>query len=140
MSAQDRKRHPLLDTPQSEIPCNRDLGLELIEAEDGVARLAWTPSERSVNGFGVVQGGYVTAAVDAAMAYALASATTQGEMFTTVTLTMTFHRPLAPEATELRAEVVRAGRRTAYVEATATAGERLIASGVSTLLILPPAE
>jgi acyl-CoA thioesterase len=131
-------RHPVLMDMDSGImvPCNEDLGLEFQEAEAGVARCLWTPSRRSINGNGVVQGGYIGAACDAAMGFALASRLENAEGFTSLNLTVTYHRPLHQEAVEARAEVVRVGRRTAYVEATLKMEGRLVASAVSTLLIL----
>lgn len=131
-------RHPLLVDLDSGVmvPCNEDLGLELLTAADGVARFRWLPSERSINGHGVVQGGYIGATCDAAIGYALASRLENAEGFTTVSLSMTYHRPLRRETAEASAKVVRAGRRTAYVEATLTTEGRLVASAVSTLLIL----
>jgi len=131
-------RHPVLKDLDSGtmVPCNEDLGLEFQEAEAGVARCLWTPSRRSINGNGVVQGGYIGAACDAAMGFALASRLENAEGFTSLNLTVTYHRPLQQEAVEVRGEVVRVGRRTAYVEATLSMEGRLVASAVSTLMIL----
>jgi uncharacterized protein (TIGR00369 family) len=70
------------------------------------------------------------------MAFALASRLENAEDFASLNLTVTYHRPLHQEVVEARAEVVRVGRRTAYVEATLSMEGRLVASAVSTLLIL----
>ena len=131
-------KHPLLMDLDSGVivPSNEDLGLEFLEAEGGVARFLWLPTERSINGHGVVQGGYIGAACDAAIGYALASRLENAEGFTTVSLSVTYHRPLHQKSAEAYAEVVRVGRRTAYVEATVSMEGRLVASAVSTLLIL----
>ncbi len=130
-------RHPLLVDMDSGVvvPCNGDLGLELLEAENGIARFIWLPRERALNGNGVVQGGYIAAACDAAMSYALASRLENAEGFTSVSLSVTYHRPLHLETAEARAEVVRVGRRMAYLEASLKVKGRLLASAVSTLLI-----
>ena len=108
-------RHPVLMDMDSGImvPCNEDLGLEFQEAEAGVARCLWTPSRRSINGNGVVQGGYIGAACDAAMGFALASRLENAEGFTSLNLTVTYHRPLHQEAVEARE---RAGLLSGFVQ------------------------
>jgi acyl-CoA thioesterase len=131
-------KHPLIMDLDSGViaPCDVDLGLKDLKAEDGVARCRWLPSERSINANGVVQGGYIAAACDAAMGYAHASRLENAEGFTSVNLSVTYHRPLKQEAAEVRADVVRVGRRTSYVEATVSMEGRLVASAVGTLFIL----
>ncbi|MDY6929971.1 MAG: PaaI family thioesterase [Pseudomonadota bacterium] len=131
-------RHPVLVELDSGVipPSNEDLGLEFLKAENGVARFLWLPSERSLNVVGTVQGGYIAAACDAAIGYALASRLENSEGFTTVSLSVTYHRPLHPVTSEACAEVVRVGRRTAYLEASLRMEGKLVASAVSTVLIL----
>lgn len=131
-------RHPVLMNLDSGVvaPCDEDLGLEFQEAEAGIARFLWTPSERSINANGFVQGGYVGAACDAAIGFALASRLENAEGFTSVNLAVTYHRPLSQKTVEVRAEVVRVGRRTAYVEASLCMEGRLVASAASTMMIL----
>lgn len=117
-------------------PCDETMQVKVLYAEDGVAQGEWEVDEKFINGHGVVMGGFVTAAVDIMMAYAIASKLTDEEGFASIDIDTTFHRPTSVGKVDILATVVRKGRKIAYLTAEVKQNGKLIANCVSSVMIL----
>lgn len=119
-------------------PPNCDLTLQFQPtfSDDGVARAVWHVDEKFINGIGVVMGGYLSAAADTMMAYAISSKLNTNQAFTSIDLHTTFHRPAQIGEIQVEARVERLGKRTAYVVADVIQNDKIVASAVSSVLIM----
>lgn len=102
------------------------------------ARLRFPFDARWCNPRGSVQGGIIAAYLDDCMGYAMVGRFGQGTKFTTMSLTVNYLRPITRGDIIAEGRVVRAGKRTAYLEGDILneKGE-LVARGVSTVMLLP---
>lgn len=116
-------------------PCDDTMQVRMTDAEDGVAHGIWDVDQKFLNGHGVVMGGFVAAAVDIVMAYAIASKLTDEEGFASIDLDTTFHRPTFEGEVEITATVERRGRTIAYLTAEVKQNDKLLANCVSSLII-----
>lgn len=116
--------------------CAAELEVVIEKVDAGHVQARWAPPPRFLNGHGVIQGGFASAACDFVMAAAVASMLPAGKMFTSVNLALTYHKPLAPKSYVILADIVRLGRRTAYAEAEIRQGEKLLVSANGSLLVL----
>ncbi|MBN8442772.1 MAG: PaaI family thioesterase [Thauera sp.] len=112
----------------------RTLDMRIVEAGDGFAKGRWLPPDCLLNGNGVVQGGFVGAACDQMMAAAIASAVGT-QKFASINLQMTYHRAVGQEEYEVTAQLVRAGKRLAYLTAEVRRGDDLFVSCQSSLML-----
>ena len=80
-------------------------------------------------------GGFVTAAVDIMMAYAIASKLTDEEGFASIDIDTTFHRPTTEGEVEITTTVERRGRTIAYVTGEVRQNDKLLANCVSSVII-----
>lgn len=119
-------------------PPNCDITLQLkpIFAENGVARGIWQVDKQFLNGVGVAMGGYLAAAADTMMAYAISSKLTDEYTFVSIDLHTTFHRPVLLGQAEVEARVERLGRQIAYLVADVFQDKRKAASVVSSVMII----
>jgi acyl-CoA thioesterase len=115
--------------------CDITLQIDPVYAEGGVARGVWTIDENLVNGNGVCMGGYLAAAADTMMAYAVASSLMEDRMFSTIDLHTTFHRPVFVGIAEVEARVERLGKKVAYLVADVTQNGNKVTSAVSSVMI-----
>lgn len=125
-------------TTEDKAPPNCDITLQLTPyfAENGVAKGTWQIDEKFINGVGVVMGGYLAAAADTMMAYAVASKLSDDRTFVSIDLHTTFHRPLLLGVAEVEARVERLGRKTAYLIADIFQNEKKAANVVSSVMII----
>lgn len=123
---------------KGKVPPNCDLTLQIkaTYAEGGAARGVWEVDEKYINGNGVVMGGYLTAAADIMMAYAVASKLRDDQSFSSIDLHTTFHRPTMIGDVEVDARVERLGKKVAYVVADLYQNEKKVASAVSSVMLL----
>jgi uncharacterized protein (TIGR00369 family) len=93
-------------------PAARDLGLELLEAEEGRVVFAYSPQERHIGLGDVLAGGVTAAVLDAAMGIAAFTTLDPIEQFGTLELKVNFVRPVTVGAGRLTCEarVLHAGR------------------------------
>ena len=117
--------------------CDGTLQIEVLSAEDGVARGVWTVDKKFMNGNGVSMGGFLTSAADIMMAYAVASKITEDQTFASVDIHTTFHRPVFAGTVEVEARVERLGRKMAYVVASLFQHDKKVGDVVSSVMILP---
>jgi uncharacterized protein (TIGR00369 family) len=121
-------------------PIYRDIGLSLVEVNDGTAVVEARPSPRFYNPIGSIHGGYVSILLDTCMGCAVHSRLPAGTSYATIEIKVNFVRPLVHGRRPIRAHgsVIHVGRRIATAEARLV-GQRgeLYAHGVSTSAIFP---
>jgi uncharacterized protein (TIGR00369 family) len=116
----------------------RSLEFELVEVDSGRAVFAGTPGDHAYNPIGTVHGGYAATLLDSACGCAVHSCLAEKQGYTTLDLTISYHRAITRDTGRLRAEgaVRTIGRRAAFAEARLTDAEgKLYASATSTLLV-----
>lgn len=124
---------------QKEIPPSNSettLQIEAIFAEEGAAKGIWNIGAKLNNSIGVTMGGFLSAASDLMMAYAIASVLRHEQIFVSIDLHTTFHRPVVPGTAEVQARVERKGNRTAYLSAEIFQNGKLCCSSVSSVMIM----
>jgi uncharacterized protein (TIGR00369 family) len=117
----------------------RSLEFDLIGVEAGKAVFEGIPGEHAYNPIGTVHGGYAAALLDSACGCAVHSKLAANQTYTTLDLTVSYHRAITQDTGRVRAEgtVQTIGRRAAFAEARLVDSEgKLYASATSTLLIL----
>lgn len=97
----------------------RSLDGEILEldADAGLAVLAFTPDERFLQGGGVIHGGIVTTMLDYAMALSAFTRIGRGRSFATVSLTSHFLKSALPGRHIARARLDRMGARMIFASA-----------------------
>ncbi|GED67843.1 hypothetical protein BRE01_15450 [Brevibacillus reuszeri] len=121
------------DTPP---PCDSTLQVYADYAENGVAIGRWEVAPLFINGNGVAMGGFLSAAADIMMAYAIASSLNDQQSFASINLQTTFHRPVFQGVVEIEARVERLGKSVAYLVAELTQDGKKVASAVSSVMIM----
>ncbi len=115
--------------------CDTSLGVEVKEAKDGFAKGVWTVGSHLLNGNGVIMGGFVTAAADIMMAYAISSLLTEEQTFASINLQTTFHRPTFIGEVEVEAQVGKFGPTVSYVTAELKQNGKTVASVTSSMMV-----
>jgi uncharacterized protein (TIGR00369 family) len=112
-----------------------------VEVETGRVVFEGHPNGDFYNPMGVVHGGWVATLLDTAMACAVHSVLKAGETFTTLSMNVTYVRPVAEATGTLRCEgvLLHSGGRIASAEGKVfDASANLIAHGSETCLIMRP--
>ncbi|WP_017436176.1 PaaI family thioesterase [Saccharococcus caldoxylosilyticus] len=117
--------------------CDTSLGVQLVETGEGYAKGKWTIGEHLLNGNGVIMGGFVSAAADIMMAYAITTLLHEDQTFASINLHTTFHRPTFVGEVEVEAKVEKFGRTVSYLTAILTQNGKEVASAVSSVMIMP---
>ena len=131
--------------PRPRVPANCDLtlGLRCIDkSEPGVTVWSMTPGDEFTNPAGVVQGGFLTAFADTAMASATITNLSGRKVFTAnAELKISFLRPArAGQTLTCTARVIGGGQRVAFVEAEVTDAEGVLVAKASSTYVLTPRE
>ena len=112
--------------------------VEAIDQEHGWARLRWQPTEACCHSGTIVQGGFVTSMLDAAMAHAITARIGPGMMAPTLDLNVSFFRICSPGLHHSEGRVVHCTRSVAFAEALLTdANGTPIARATATCKIAP---
>ena len=112
------------------------VGMRLLSAGGGEARLEMQAGPQHHNPMGIVHGGILCDLADAAMGGAMASSLEEGETFSTVEPQMNYFRPVRQGRLAASARMVRRGRTTAYLESEVfDADGQLVAKGSSCRVI-----
>ena len=116
------------------------LGFELVEVEPGRAIFAVEPGAQHYNPIGMVHGGLAATLIDSATGCAVHTTLPAGTGYTTTDVQVRFVRPITRDTGRIECigEVVHRGRTLATAQARVMGGERLLAHGTASLLILPP--
>jgi uncharacterized protein (TIGR00369 family) len=115
------------------------LGFELVEVQEGRVVFAVEPGEQHYNPIGTVHGGLAATLIDSATGCAVHTTLPAGTGYTTTDVQVRFVRPITRDTGRIECvgEVVHRGRTLATAEARIFAGDRLLAHGTASLLILP---
>ena len=112
--------------------------LEAIDQQRGWARLRWHPTEACCHSGTIVQGGFVTSMLDAAMAHAIPARIGTGMMAPTLDLNVSFFRVCNPGPHFSEGSVVHCTRSVAFAEALLTdASGTPIARATATCKVAP---
>ena len=111
-----------------------------VEVTDGHAVFEGQPGEERYNPIGVVHGGYASTLLDSALGCAVHTTLPAGSGYTTLTLEVKMVRPITRDTGAVRAvaDVIHRGRRqrTAEAKLFAVEGEKLLAHGTTTCMII----
>ena len=119
-------------------PVTTLIGIRLLEAGDGAARMELKTSRQHYNPMQTVHGGIFCDLADAAMGVAMASAVQDGETFTTIELNIHYFRAVRENTLTATARVVQRGQSTAYVECDLfDEQQRLVARASSRCVVIP---
>lgn len=117
------------------------LGMKLINAGGGRARVRLPFAPSLANGAGVMHGGAVFAAADAATGVAAMGLLALDETLTTIEMKINFIRPVPDSEIVAEAVILHRGRSTAVGEAEVKDAEgRLVAKALATYAILRQAQ
>jgi uncharacterized protein (TIGR00369 family) len=121
----------------------RSLDFDCVEVDLGKAVFEGVPGEHAYNPIGTVHGGYAATLLDSACGCAVHSKLAANQAYTTLDLTVSYHRAITRDTGRVRAEgaVRTIGRRAAFAEARLVDSEgKLYASATSTLLVFERSE
>lgn len=119
-------------------PCARLLGSRLLESDPdpGRVRLSYEAGDAFCNPAGVVQGGFVAAMLDQTMFMAGIARLGPGFLLPTLEFKVSYLAPVLPGRLFGAGRIVRAGRRTLFLEAElSTADGELLATASATARI-----
>lgn len=129
----------IIDGRLPQAPICAALGFWLAAAGDGTAVFEGEPSPAILNPLGTVHGGWALTLIDSAAGCAAHSILDAGVLYTTVETKVNFARAILADTGRVRASgrVLTRGRTIITAEAQILgAGDRLLAHGTSTLLVL----
>lgn len=115
-----------------------EMGLTRIVSIDptGQACLEYQARPQQCHSGGVVQGGFVTGWIDAAMAHAVIAKVGEGVVPMTLELKVSFLGPARPGPVFAEGRIIKSGRTTAFVEGSLKDGAgNLLATASSTLML-----
>ena len=119
-------------------PLYETMGLTRVISLDpaGRAQIEYAASMAQCHSGGVVQGGFVTGWIDAAMAHAVIAKVGHGMVPMTLELKVSFFAPARPGPVIAEAWIVKAGRKTVFAEGTLSdATGTVLAKASSTLML-----
>jgi acyl-CoA thioesterase len=126
----------LLKEADRKIPFWSTIGMEVVDAKPGWARVRVRFSQHLINANGVMHGGVVFSAADAATAVALLSLLAEGERIATTEFKINFIKPVAEFDIIAEALILHRGRHTAVGDVTVTdAAGNLVAKALTTYAI-----
>lgn len=127
--------------PRVPANCDLTLGIRCIDKDvPGVTVWSMTPGEEFTNPAGVVQGGFLTAFADTAMASATITNLQGRKAFTAnAELKISFLRPARPgHPLTCTARVIGGGQRVAFVEADINDADGTLVAKASSTYVLTP--
>jgi len=128
---------PRLEDVFDDVPISRHLGMHFVSrtAEGAVVRLE--PRPELLQGYGVIQGGVISALADAAGACCFLPDDVQVANVTSIEFKLNFLRPARPEHGQLeaRARVVQRGKKVGLADVDVFQRDELVAKGLFTYLL-----
>jgi uncharacterized protein (TIGR00369 family) len=126
----------LLRVANRKIPFWSTIGMEVVDTKAGWARVRVRFSQHLINANGMMHGGVVFSAADAAAAVAVRSLLAEGERTATTELKINFIKPVAEFDIVAEATILHRGRNTAIGDVTVTdAAGNLVAKALTTYAI-----
>lgn len=116
--------------------CDTTLGVKIVESMNGCSKGLWEVKDHLLNGNGVIMGGFVSAAADIMMAYAVITLLKEEQTFASINLETTFHRPVFSGKVEIEAKVEKFGKKVCYVTATFFQNGKHVASATSSVIVM----
>lgn len=113
------------------------LGFAVSSRGEGRCRVELDITPEHFNPHGIVHGGVLYSVADTGMGGALTSLLGADEICTTVEIKIVYFRPATAGRLVCDTEVVNRGRRTAALESTVSAQDRVLARAYGTFMILP---
>ncbi|HEY5533100.1 MAG TPA: PaaI family thioesterase [Candidatus Anoxymicrobiaceae bacterium] len=133
---EDRYREIIRERVENS-PFYQLIGMEITGLGPGWATFKMPTGKHLLNIGGIVHGGAITSIADAASGVALATLLEKfRERPITIELKINFCAPVVEGLIEARGSVIQKGGRIAVCEVDVTEGERLVAKGMSTYMIL----
>ncbi|MBU1670938.1 MAG: PaaI family thioesterase [Actinobacteria bacterium] len=133
---EDRYREIIRDRVENS-PFYQHMGLRVTGLGPGRATFEMPAGRHLWNVGGIVHGGAITSIADAAAGVALATVLdARTERPVTIELKLNFCAPVREGTLEARGRVVQKGKRIAVSDVEVTEGERLIAKGLATYMII----
>jgi len=130
--------HPLIEKAfTSKIPIADLIGFRLEEIGGGRAVSSIRTGPQHANPMGTLHGGVLCDLADAAMGMAFVSTLDHDESFTTMSLSITFFRPVWQSALRAEARVINRGKNVGYVECDVSDQDgKRVAKASSTCFVL----
>lgn len=128
--------HEVINGISNPPACDTTLGVKVLEAKNGYSKGIWTIKEHLLNGNGVIMGGFVAAAADIMMAYAISTKLTNDQTFVSLNLHTTFHRPTLPGEVIIETRVEKFGRTISYLTSVLKQNDKEVASVTSSIMIM----
>jgi uncharacterized protein (TIGR00369 family) len=126
----------LLKEANRKVPFWSTIGIDIVDATSGWARVRVRFSRHLINANGVMHGGAVFSAADVATAVALRSLLAEGERTTTTEFKINFIKPVAESDIIAEATILHRGKHTAVGDVTVTdAAGNLVAKALTTYAI-----
>ncbi|UCF60315.1 MAG: PaaI family thioesterase [Anaerolineaceae bacterium] len=122
-------------THEGHNPFGELLGLNFTSLEAGRSRCSLEIREDLYNPYGVVHGGVIYSLADTGMGGAVYSRLKGDELCSTVEIKIVYFRPVVSGTLTCDSEVIRRGRRLAFIESEIRRGDRLIAKATGTFSI-----
>lgn len=109
-----------------------------VDADEGRVALEFEAKSSQCHSGNIVQGGFVTGWIDAAMAQALIAKTDSKLLPLSLDIKIAFYAAAHPGLVHAEAWIERLGRKTAFVEGRLTTPDgKVIAKGMSTVRLVP---
>lgn len=121
-----------------DVPVSRLLGMRLVERSDESALVVLDPRPELAQGYGIIQGGIVSALADAAGVCVFLSPPLANARVTSIEFKINFLRAARPEngRMEARARAVQRGKKVGLAEVDVTQAGELVAKGLFTYMLL----
>jgi uncharacterized protein (TIGR00369 family) len=130
--------HPLIqEVCHSTVPIGQLIGFRVDEVTTGRAVASLRSGPQHAYPMGTLHGGVLCDLADAAMGMAFVSTLASDESFTTITLSISFFRPIWEAELRAEARVVNRGETLGYIECDVLdQRDRLVARSTSTCFVL----
>ena len=112
------------------------LGIEVVEMEEGYAKLVMPFHEKLTQPFGIVHGGAIFSLADSAAAIAIVRTVEPGTRFVTVEMKINSLAPVHQGVMEAEAKILRKGKRIIPIDVDVVNNGTLVAKAISTYIIL----
>ncbi len=112
------------------------MGIRLIEADNGIAKMEVEVREDFYQGYSFMQGGLIGAVADECMAYAVLTEIRSNEkQIATVSISHQYIKPVKSGVLRAVGKVVKMGRRVAFTECKLYIKEKLVAKSEAVFII-----